>query len=103
MLLFFAARETRDTPHRTRMHSTAKEREAVMNDDGSQPSIEQLPTAVHHGPATRSWCGPLLLVLLGGVVMLLFSACCLMSSIFGVSYGEHQTSEILIQLLIVEV
>ena len=73
-----------------------------MTDDGSQPSIEQLATAVHRGSAPRWWSGPLLLVLLGGVVML-FSACCLMSSIFGVSYGEHQTSEILIQLLIVEV
>ena len=53
-----------------------------MTDDGSQPPIEQLATAVHRGPATRSWCGPLLLVLLliGGVVMLLvFSICCLMS------------------------
>ena len=46
-----------------------------MTDDGSQPPIEQQATAVHRGSATRSWCGPLLLVLLGGVVMLLvFSA-----------------------------
>ena len=67
--------------HSTAQDSTAKEREAVMTDDGSQPPIEQLATAVHRGPATCSWCGPLLLVLLGGVVMLslVFSACCLMS------------------------
>ena len=59
------------------MHSTAKERDAVITDDGSQPPTEQLATAVHRGPATRSWCGLLLLVLLGGVVMLMFSACML--------------------------
>ena len=57
-----------DTPHRTThaQHSTGqhskREREAVMTDDGSQPPIEQLATAVHRGSATRSWCGPLLLV-----------------------------------------
>ena len=51
-----------------------------MTDDGSQLPIEHLATAVHRGSATRSWCGPLLPVLLGGVVMLLvLSACCLMS------------------------
>ena len=52
-----------------------------MTDDGSQPPIEQLATAVHLGPATRSWCGPLLLVLLGGVIM--FYACCLMARFLG--------------------
>ena len=82
MVLFVAAR-ARCVTHRTHMHSTAKDREAVMTDDGSQPPIEQLATAVHRGPATRSWCGPLLLVLLGGVVMLVFSACCLMSRFLG--------------------
>ena len=47
-----------------------------MTDDGSQPPLEQLATVVHRGSATRSWCDPLLLVLLGEVVMLLvFSAC----------------------------
>ena len=66
------------------MHSTAKEREAVTADDESQPPIEQLATAAHHGAATRSWCGPLLPVLLGGVVMLLvLSAFCLMSRFMG--------------------
>ena len=64
ILIFRGARST----HRTHMHSTAKEREAVMTDDGSKPPIEQLATAVHRGPATRSWCGPLMLVLLGKVV-----------------------------------
>ena len=33
-----------------------------MTDHGSQPPIEQLATAVHRGPATLSWCSPLLLV-----------------------------------------
>ena len=74
ILIFRSARETRDTPHTHAQHSK-REREPVMTDDGSQPPIEQLATAVHRGPATCSWCGPLLLVLLGGVVMLLvFSA-----------------------------
>ena len=54
-----------------------------MTGDGSQPLVEQLATAVHRGPTTRSWCSPLLLVLLGGVVMLVFSACCLMSRFLG--------------------
>ena len=81
IFLFFAAHARRAT-HRThiRAQHSEKEREAVMTDDGSQPPIEQLATAVHRGSATRSWCGPLLLVLLGGVVMLLvFSARCLVS------------------------
>ena len=73
----------RGTTH-TYMHTTAKERETVMTDDGSQPLIEQLATAVHRGSATRSWSDPLLLVLLGGVVVLLvFSACCLNSRFLG--------------------
>ena len=89
----------RGTTH-TYMHTTAKERETVMTDDGSQPLIEQLATAVHRGSATRSWRGPLLLgmLLIGGVVML-FSVYCLMSRFLGkVSRKKHKTSEILIQL-----
>ena len=78
IIIFRGARETHDTPHTHAQHS---KRETVMTDDGSQPPIEQLATAVHRGPATRSWCGPLLVVLLGGVVM--FSACCLMSRCLG--------------------
>ena len=58
-----------------------------MTDDGSQPPIEQLATAVHRGPATRSWCGPLLLVLLGGVVKLLVFCACRLMSIFLMSFG----------------
>ena len=59
---FQGTRQTRDTSHaRHNMHSTANT-EAVMTDDGSQPPIEQLAIAVHRGSATRSWCGPLLLV-----------------------------------------
>ena len=68
VLIFCGARETRDTPHTHAQHSK-REREAVMTDDGSQPPIEQLAAAVRRGPATCSWRGPLLLMLLGGVVM----------------------------------
>ena len=50
---FRGARRTRDT---------AQHSKKEMTDDGSQPPIEQLATAVHRGSATRSWCGPLLLV-----------------------------------------
>ena len=92
MIIFRGARDARHTAHAC---TAQQKREAVvgvvvlalthcynavrghrtgsdnlMTDDGSQPPIEQLATAVHRGPATRSWCGPLLLVLLGGVVML---------------------------------
>ena len=77
VLIFRGARDARHTAHAC---TAQQKREAVMTDDGSQPPIEQLAKAVHRGPATRSWCGPLLLVLLGGVVMLLvFSARCLVS------------------------
>ena len=85
IFLFFAARARRAT-HHTHIHvqHSKREREAVITDDGSQPPIEQLATAVHRGSAARSWCGPLLLVLPGGVVMLLvFSACSLMSIFLG--------------------
>ena len=57
------------------MHSTAEERKVVMTDDGSQLAIKQLATAVHRGPATRAWCGPLLLVQLVGVVALFVVLC----------------------------
>ena len=49
----------------------------MMTDDGSQPSIEQLATAIHHGPATRAWCGPLLLVLLGRVASFVVGVLCM--------------------------
>ena len=71
-------RETRDTPHKHTCTAHHKI-EAVITDDRSRPPLEQLASSVHRGPATRSWCGPLLLVLISGVVMLVFSACCLMS------------------------
>ena len=54
ILIFRGARATH------RIQPQESEREAVMTDDGSQPPIEQLATAVHRGSATRSWCGPLL-------------------------------------------
>ena len=63
-ILFFFAARARRVRHRT--HDTTciarLKIEAVMTDGGSQPPIEQLATAVHRGFATRSWCGPLLLV-----------------------------------------
>ena len=81
--MFRDAHETRDTPHTHAQHSR-REGEVVMTDDGSQLQIKQLAAAVHREPATRAWCGPLLLVLLGGVEMLLvFSACGPMSRFLG--------------------
>ena len=68
IFLFFAARYRRAT-HLTHAQHSKREREAVMTDGGSQPPIEQLAIAVHRGSATPMWCGPLLLVLLGGDVM----------------------------------
>ena len=68
IFLFFAAR-ARCATHLTHAQHSKREREAVMTDGGSQPPIEQLAIAVHRGSATPLWCGPLLLVLLGGVVM----------------------------------
>ena len=43
--------------------------------------MKQLAIAVHRGPATRAWRGPLLLVLLSRVVarLFVFFSCCLMS------------------------
>ena len=72
ILIFRGAREARQTAH---TRTAQQKREALMTDDGSQPPIEKLATAVHRGPATRSLCGPLLLVLLSGVVLLVFCAC----------------------------
>ena len=77
IVLFFAVRTT----HRTRMRSsTAEEREAVMPDDGPQRPIKQVAKAVCHGPATRAWCGSLLLGLPGGVVTL-FVLFCMLSDV----------------------
>ena len=47
MVLFVAAR-ARCVTHRTHMHSTAKDREAVMTDDGSQPPSAQLTLSLIH-------------------------------------------------------
>ena len=77
MIIFRGARDARHTAHAC---TAQQKREAVvgvvvlalthrynavrghrtgsdnlMTDDGSQPPIEQLATAVHRGPATRSW------------------------------------------------
>ena len=41
--------------HTAHTRTAQRKREAVMTDDGSEPPIEQLATAVHRGPATRSW------------------------------------------------
>ena len=93
-LSFFTARTT----HRTRMRSiTAEESDVVMTDDGPQRPIKQVDKALHHAPATRAWCGPLLLVLGGVVSLFVLFACCLMSSnrFLGCSSGKkHKTSEI---------
>ena len=64
-ILFFSRRaeDARNVKRMTQHAQHSKRgREAVMTDDGSQPPMEQLATAVHRGSATRSWCGPLLLV-----------------------------------------
>ena len=97
LVLFIVTRAT----HRAHMHSTrAGDTEVVVTDDGPQPPIKQLAfIAVHLGPATRAWSGPLLLVLLliiGGVVTLfVFCACCRMSRFLGcASAKKHKTSEI---------
>ena len=85
ILLCSAARTT----HRTHMHSsTAEEREVMMTDNGPQPPTKELATAVHHGPATRAWCG--LLVLLDGVVAL-FCVLRMLSDvkISGVCFGQE--------------
>ena len=95
------ARETRDTPHTHAQHSK-REREAVMTDDGSQPPIEQLATAVHRGSATRSWCGPLLLVCAARRGCNVVGVLCMLSDVWisGMRFGEEtqKISEILIQL-----
>ena len=66
-----------------------------MTEDGPQPLTKQPAfIAVHHGPATRAWCGPLLPVLLGGLSV--FFACC---SFLGCVWGEkHKTLELKGQL-----
>ena len=53
---FFTARARRATLKRMTQHAqhSKRGREAVMTDDGSQPPMEQLATAVHRGSATRS-------------------------------------------------
>ena len=67
-----------------------------MINDGPQPPIKQLATAVHRRPATSAWCGPLLLVLLSGVHV----ACvlCMLPGVYicGVCAlaNKHQTPEI---------
>ena len=58
-IVIFAAR-ARHATHRTHIqaqHSKGEREVVMMTDDGSQPPIVQLATALHRGPATRSWCG----------------------------------------------
>ena len=61
-----------------------------MTDDGSQPSIEQLATAVRRGSAKRSWCGPLLLVCAARRGCNVVGVLCMLSDveISAVSFGE---------------
>ena len=54
----------------TVVSNSRREREVVMTADGQEPPTKKLAIAVPHGPATSARCGPLLLVLLGGVVTL---------------------------------
>ena len=67
-----------------------------MTDDGSQPPIEQLATAVHRGSVTRSWCGPLLLVCAAGRGCSVVGVLCMSSdvSIYAVSFQEKHTQNI---------
>ena len=62
-----------------------------MADDGSQPPIEQLATAVHPGSATRSWCGPLLLVCAARRGCNVLGVLCMLSDVYisAVSFGEQ--------------
>ena len=87
-----------NTPHtHAQQHSRReREREVVITGGGPQPPIKHLAIAVHHRPATRAWCGPLLLVLLGGFVTLfVLYAYCLMSKILGCAWAKkHKTSEV---------
>ena len=86
ILLLFAAR----TKHRTRMHSSTVEERERGGDERWQTAASDKAKAVHHRLATRAWCWPLLLVLLGGVVTLfVFSACCLICKISGVRFGQN--------------
>ena len=73
-------RETRDRQH-THTCTAQHKREAVVTDDGSQPPIEQLATAVHRGSATRSWCGPLLLVCAARRGCNVFGVLCMLSDV----------------------
>ena len=91
VLFFFAPRTT----HRTRRHSSAAEEKEVVITNDEPHDKATIAKAEHHGPRTRAWCGPPLLVLLGGVVMLfVFSACCRMSRFLGFgSAKKNKTSE----------
>ena len=85
-------RGAHDTPHTAAQHK----REVVITDDGPQTPIKQLATAEHHRPTKRDWCGPLLLVLLGGIVtFFVFFACCMMPRFLGCASAKNQkTSKI---------
>ena len=63
----------------------------MMTDDGSQPPIEQLATAVHRGSATRSWCGPLLLFCAARRGCNVVGFICMLSDVYisAVSFGEE--------------
>ena len=104
LVLFSAARTTQRTTNRTDMHSSSASRRKRGCDDRSRTaaSIKQnyksvaTNRAVHHRPASRAWCGPLLLVLLviGGVVTLfVLFACCLRSRFFsGLGRGQETSN-----------
>ena len=95
ILIFRGARAT----HRTQPQE--REREAVMTDDGSQPPIEQLATAVH------PWTGHTLVVRPAAACAArrgcnVVGVLCMLSDVWisGMHFGEEtqKISEILIQL-----
>lgn len=70
-----------------------------MADDGPHSLFKKLGTQVPHRPATRAWCDPLLLDLLGGDVTLFVLMCCCLVSRFPVcgSGKKITTWEIYVQ------
>ena len=89
-LFFRGARQTRDTARVTHAQHNEREREAVMTDDGSQPPIEQLATAVH-GSTPLSWCSPMLLVCAARRGCIVVGVLCILSDVWisAVSFGEE--------------
>ena len=87
IFLFFAARARRAT-HLTHAQHSKREREAVMTDGGSQPPIEQRSTPrICHTLVV--WPAAACVARRGCNVMLVFSACYLMSRFLGRVSGKN--------------